>query len=167
MSSAPASAMNPVVNLVLVAARILLGAWMIINGLNHFTPIFPQPLGGNTDSATLMVTLIESGLFGVVKVIEIIGGLLLIFNRFVPLALVMLLPVSAVVYYNAAVLSGRWSLIFYMGTGCFYLNLLVMCGYLKHYLPMLRANAEMGSLSEFRELPSIFNGLFRWDKSQF
>lgn len=158
---------NMVTNVVLVAARILLGVWMIINGLNHFVPIFPQPLGSNPFSSDLMVTLIETGLFDIVKIVELIGGVLLIVNRFVPLALVALLPVSAVVYYNAAVLQGKWYEVLYMGTGCFYLNLLVMCGYLKHYLPMMRVDAEMGSLSEFRELPSIFRNFTRYDKSQF
>jgi len=159
--------MNSLINIVLVAARILLGAWMIINGLNHWLPIFPQPLGSNPYSNALMVTLIETGLFDLVKFIELIGGVLLILNRFVPLSLVALLPVSAIVYYNATTLQGKWDYIFYMGTGCMYLNLLVMCGYLKHYLPMMRVDAEMGGLDEFRRLPDIFKGLTHYDKSQF
>lgn len=160
--------MDGITNILLAAGRILLGAWMVVNGLNHWFPIFPQPISPIPHSSALMVVLIESGLFGLVKVVEVIGGVMLLINRFVPLALVALLPVSAIIYYNAAVLHGKWNWLFYMGNDCLYLNLLVMCGYLKHYLPMLRPDAEMGSLRDFKQLPSVlFTNITRYDKNQF
>lgn len=139
--------------------RILLGAWMIINGLNHWFPIFPQPFGGVPVSSQLLVTLYESGLFDIVKIVEIIGGGMLIANRFVPIALVMLLPISAVVYYNGPILNGRWVRIFYMGADCLYINIILMLGYLKHYLPMMKADAELGKISDLKELKSVFQSI--------
>lgn len=159
--------MGKVGYLALIAARIMLGAWMVINGLNHWMPIFPQPLGSNPLSSSMLVVLIETGLFGLVKFAELIGGLMLIFNRWVPLGLVILLPESAVVYYNAAVLQGKWDYILYMGTGCFYLNLILMVAYFKHYLPMLRPDAEMGTLEDLKEIPSIFKNVGKYDTTKF
>jgi uncharacterized membrane protein YphA (DoxX/SURF4 family) len=142
--------------LLLTLARILLGAWMVVNGLNHFLPIFPQPLGSFPKSSELQIALIESGLFDVVKSVEVLGGAMLILNRFVPLALVLLMPVSTVVYYNDAVLQHRWNRLLYMGTGCFYLNIILLVAYSRHYLPMLSFRADFCRLSDLKRLSEIF-----------
>ena len=138
--------------------RLMLGAWMVINGFNHWVPIFPQPFGGSPLSAQLIVTLYESGLFDVVKAAEIVGGILLIVNRFVPVGVVMLLPISAVVYFNATVLQGGWFRL-YMGTGCFYFNVFLLFGYFKHYLPMLKADAEVGTLEDLKEIKGVLQSI--------
>jgi uncharacterized membrane protein YphA (DoxX/SURF4 family) len=142
--------------LLMTLGRLYLGAWMIINGLNHWLPIFPQPLGSFPKSSSLLIVLIESGLFGLVKAVEVVGGVMLVSGRFVPLALVMLLPVSTVVFYNDAVLQLRWNRIFYMGTGCLYLNLILMLGYLRYYLPMLSYQSDLGTIQDLKKLPAIF-----------
>ncbi|MGE0113320.1 MAG: DoxX family protein [Steroidobacteraceae bacterium] len=146
-----------IVKLVLTVMRLYLGAWMIINGLNHWLPIFPQPLGSFPQSNALLVVLIESGLFSLVKAIEVVGGVFLVLGWFVPLALVMLLPVSIVVFYNDAILKQRWNRIFYMGTGCMYSNLILMAWYVRYYLPMMTFKTELGSLQDLKKLPSIFS----------
>ena len=51
---------------------------MLVNGLNHWLRIFPQPLGSTPEDSALLVTLIQTGLFGVVKAVEVVGGVLLI-----------------------------------------------------------------------------------------
>ncbi|OYU41939.1 MAG: hypothetical protein CFE44_26905, partial [Burkholderiales bacterium PBB4] len=50
--------------LTLHAMRLYLGAWMVINGLNHWLPIFPQPFGGNPLSQLYLTSLVDTGLFG-------------------------------------------------------------------------------------------------------
>lgn len=148
-----------IVEYAVIAARIVLGAWMIINGLNHWFDIFPQPMGNNPLWAAFMVSLIDTGLFGVVKVIEVIGGLMLIFNIFVPLALVMLLPMSAVIFWNGGILAKGAFTPFYMGSNCLYLNLFVMAAYFRHYIPMLAINAQPGSFRDLALLPAALRGM--------
>lgn len=141
---------------VLDAMRLLLGAWMIVNGLNHFLPIFPQPMGSFPLSSQLIIALIETGLFGIVKIVELVGGVMLIANRFVPLALAILMPMSVVVFYNDAVLQHRWDRVFYMGVDCFYMNVILMLAYIRHYLPMMVYKTDMGTLQDLKGLTSIF-----------
>lgn len=76
------------------AARLLLGLLFLTFGLNfflHFLPMppSPEPMG------KLMGAFFESGyLFQFIKVTEILMGLLLLANLFVPLALVILAPIT-------------------------------------------------------------------------
>src|SRR6202161_2640986 len=112
----------------IVFIRLYLGAWMLLNGLNHFVPIFPQPMGGPDRSSQLLVTLIETGLFTLVKSTEIAVGAMLLLDLFVPLALVLAMPVSVVVWYNHAILVGR-PFDFTMGIGCLVWNLLLLVAY--------------------------------------
>lgn len=145
--------------LLVTLARLQLGGWMIVNGLNHWLPIFPQPLGSAPLAQQLLVALIESGLFGVVKAIEVIGGVLLVFDLYVPLALVALLPVSVVVYYFNAILQQRWNQLLYMGVMCFYLNVILMAAYLRYYLPMLAPRSPCGSWHDLKRLlPALLGG---------
>jgi uncharacterized membrane protein YphA (DoxX/SURF4 family) len=76
-------------------ARILLGLIFLVFGLNGFLHFIPQPKDGMPQAAmeffgalmktTYMIPLI----FGT----QTLGGALLLLNRFVPLALVLLAPV--------------------------------------------------------------------------
>ena len=73
-------------------ARYLLGAGMVVFGLNAFFQFMPPPelpeKGGQ-----FVGLLFESGYFNFVAILEIVGGLLLLLGRFVPLGLTLLGPV--------------------------------------------------------------------------
>lgn len=74
-------------------ARILLGLLFSVFGLNgflHFIPTGPLPTGlaGQFGGA-----LMQSHYFVVVSALQLAGGVLLLLNRFVPLALTLLGPV--------------------------------------------------------------------------
>jgi uncharacterized membrane protein YphA (DoxX/SURF4 family) len=150
--------------LVLVFCRIMLGAWMIVSGASHllsvfgYAPIFPQPLGTLHPSNVMLVSLLEVGMFDLVKTVELVVGLCLVFNVFVPLALAAALPVSYMVFHNSIVLNLRYDRILstYMSVWCLYLNLILILAHIRYYLPMLRMHAPMGQLSDFKALPSIF-----------
>src|SRR5687768_9768516 len=43
--------------------RLLFAAWMIPAGLNHFVPLFPQPMGSQPLSQELIRALLDSHLF--------------------------------------------------------------------------------------------------------
>jgi len=150
--------------LTLTLMRLTLGAWMINSGLSHwltnwgFPPIFPQPLGSLPASNQMLVTLIETGVFDVVKACELLAGVLLLLDLFVPFALAMTLPISFMVFYNAIVLNLRYSLIFStsMSVLCLYMNVILILAYLRYYLPMLSCRASLGSLEDFKQLPTVF-----------
>lgn len=150
--------------LVLIFFRIMLGAWMIVSGASHllslfgFAPIFPQPLGNMHPSSVMLVSLLEVGLFDLVKTVELVVGLCLVFNVFVPLALAVALPVSYMVFHNSIALNFRYERIFstYMAVWCLYMNVILLLAHIRYYLPMLRMRAPMGKLEDFKMLPSIF-----------
>ena len=92
--------MNATVQMVL---RILLGLILIIFGANKFLQFMPMPpLEG--DAATFMGGLAVSGyMFTLLGILEIIIGLLLIFKKAVPFALILLAPLAInMVLYHAA-----------------------------------------------------------------
>ena len=73
-------------------ARYLAGAIFVVFGLNgflHFIP-FPPPQGL---AAQFMGTLFVSHYLTVIMAVQVIAGVLLLVNRFVPLALAVLAPV--------------------------------------------------------------------------
>jgi putative oxidoreductase len=79
--------------IVTLIARLLLGLIFFVFGLNGFlnfldTGPMPQGLAGQFIGA-----LIQSHYFWVIGALQVIGGALLLVNRFVPLALVLLGPV--------------------------------------------------------------------------
>lgn len=145
------------VKVILSGCRLYLGGWMLASGSSYWMtqlglpPIFPQPVGNTPLSSQMLVTMIEVGLFDIVKTLEIVCGLMLIFNRFVPLGLVIAMPISAVVWYNAIILNGRFDRLLsptYMGVMCFYLSIILMLAYLRFYAPLLTYKAKMGSLKD-------------------
>ena len=147
--------------LLITLCRLQLGGWMIVNGLNHWFRIFPQPLGSEPVAQQLLVALIESGLFGVVKAAEVVGGVMLLFDLCTPLALVMLMPVSVVVYYFNAILQMRWDRLLYMGVLCMYLNVILLVAYLRYYLRMLSLRAPVGSWQDLKQIPAALAGRWR------
>lgn len=138
---------------VITLMRLFLGAWMLNSGYSYWAqefglpPAFPQPFGTLPASNQLLVTMVEVGLFDFVKTVEIIGGLCLILGVFVPAATLLLLPVSAVVFYNAVFLNLRTDRLFdptYMGVSCLYMNVIIALAYVRYYLPMLSLRSAPG-----------------------
>ena len=79
--------------IVLLIARLLLGLIFVVLGLNgflNFLNMGPMPTGL---AGQFIGALFQSHYYFVVAGLQILGGLLLLVNRFVPLALVLLGPV--------------------------------------------------------------------------
>ena len=127
--------------LAVAALRIFLGLFLLANGLNfwfHWLPITPP----DSESATrLMDGLVFSGLFGVVKYVEVAAGIALLANRFVTLALAMMLPLTVVIAFVDFVLIGtREAMTF--GALLIVPHGLLMLAYISNFLPLLVARAE-------------------------
>jgi len=88
----PVQAKEKTMKYVFVIARVLLGIVFTVFGLNAFLHFFPNPpvpgLAGQ-----FMGALLGSHYYVIALGTELIGGALLLSNRYVPLALTMLGPV--------------------------------------------------------------------------
>jgi len=79
--------------IVAMIARYLLGAAFLVFGLNkffNFIPSGPPPAGV---AGQFMAAMISTKYIMLVGLFEAVGGILLLFNRYVPLALALLAPV--------------------------------------------------------------------------
>ena len=78
---------------VTLIVRILLGSLVLIFGINKFLQFIPNP-PLSSEAAEFMSALIKTGyLMNAVAIVEIVTGILLIINRLLPLALLILFPV--------------------------------------------------------------------------
>ncbi len=110
--------------IVILIARLLLGLISVVFGLNgflNFLSMGPMPTGL---AGQFIGALLLSHYYWVVAAIQIAGGALLLVNRFVPLALVLLGPVIVnIICYHvflnhsgaalAAVVTVLWFIVFY------------------------------------------------------
>ena len=108
----------------ILIARLLLGLISVVFGLNgflNFLSMGPMPTGL---AGQFLGALSLSHYYWVVAALQIMGGVLLLVNRFVPLALVLLGPVIVnIICYHvflnhsgagfAAVVTVLWLIVFY------------------------------------------------------
>jgi uncharacterized membrane protein YphA (DoxX/SURF4 family) len=122
--------------------RLAFAAWMIPAGVNHFYRIFNQPMGSQPLSHELIVALIDSHLFDVVKLVELLAGISVLTGFYMPLALLICMPVSFNVFWWDAPLEGwgsRAALFGYSVLGC---NLFLCIAYIRSYRPMFAWSAK-------------------------
>ena len=79
--------------IVTLIARILLGLVFFVFGLNKFYPFIPSGPLPSGAAGQFMEALISTKYIMIVGAFEVVGGLLLLINRYVPLALCLLAPV--------------------------------------------------------------------------
>ncbi|HZR21748.1 MAG TPA: DoxX family protein, partial [Verrucomicrobiae bacterium] len=74
-------------------ARVLMGIAFLIFGLNGFLNFMPAPKDMPRDIMDVMGAMNKAGFFKVVSAVEVLVGVLLLSNRFVPLALALIAPI--------------------------------------------------------------------------
>ena len=82
-------------------ARFLLGVVFVVFGLNGFLNFIPAPLPTGIAGQFVGALFLSHYLF-VIMLVQLLGGILLIANRFVPLALTLLGPVIANIFFYHA-----------------------------------------------------------------
>jgi hypothetical protein len=93
---------NQMFNKVTLGSRFVLGALFLVFGLNGFLQFIPMP-APPADAGAFLGALAKTGyMFPLIKLIEIGVGLMLLSNRFVPLALTLIAPivVNIVAYHG-------------------------------------------------------------------
>lgn len=117
--------------------QFFFGGWFLFHGLNYWTRFYDDPT--ILPGPGLLPALHGSGLLAIVKVIEIVVAVLLLSDRFVPLAAVIALPVTLVIaFVNSSHHTAFGALV---GVIIIVLNATIALGHLDRYVPMLRANA--------------------------
>ena len=81
--------MNPKITMVI---RILLGLFLVAFGLNKFFGFMPMPEMGDP-AGTLMGIYASTGFIKMIGGLELLGGVALLVNKFVPLALVFIVAI--------------------------------------------------------------------------
>lgn len=108
-----------------LAARILIGLPFVVLGLDHFLKFLTIPMPELPDPAQhMMAALAPTGYLKIVKLLEILGGALILSGRFAPLGLVLATPVAV----NIAL----WD-IFLIGQPGLGVVLTVLCAFLVWY----------------------------------
>jgi len=76
-----------------IIARVLLGLMFVVFGSNAFLHFIPMPPLTQTPAGNFVSALFVSHYVYAIALCQVIGGLLLLIGRFVPLGLVFLFPV--------------------------------------------------------------------------
>jgi hypothetical protein len=127
--------------------RLIFAAWMIPAGLNHFVPLFPQPVGTQPLSQELFYALFDSHLFDLVKAVELAVGVAVLLGSYVPLALVVCMPVSFCVWYWDTPLEGWGSGASIFGTAVLLTNVLLCLAYIRSYRSMFALRSTPRTLA--------------------
>lgn len=130
------------------AARLLLGFDLLLNGVNWWWKLLPYPSLGEAPShgtPQFVQAMIDTHfLFDGIKVVEVVTGLALLANRWVPAALVVAFPVTVAAWavdFGLLTNSLRAEV---LGWAILALNGFLLVAYIDRYLPMLTSRASPG-----------------------
>ncbi len=124
--------------------RILLGLLFFVDGLNGLFPFVPQPSMKLAPGAIAFATaLVATGyMMTLIAITQLIVGVLLLSNRFVPLALVILFPfmVNSLAFHFVLEHTGLP-----MSLGVFALQMYLVWNYRHYYREVLTARTTPGA----------------------
>ena len=124
-------------------ARLVFGAWMLVNGLNHFfLHLYAEPVGHQPLSIQLMIALRDGWMLDVAMIIQLVTGALILIGVLVPVALCVVMPISVCAAFWAVILEREpvGALLALLAVG---LNALLCLAYIDYYKGMLQRSALM------------------------
>ena len=122
--------------------RVMLGLMFLVFGLNGFMNFIPMPKNIPPEIMNVMGALVKAGYLSVVSGAEVLIAVMLLTNRFVPLALALLAPiVVGIITYHIAMDPAT------IGPGILVLamELYLAWAYRGAFRPMLRAKTSPGA----------------------
>jgi len=144
---------------VLVASvRWLLGTDLLVNGVNWWLKLIgPYPSISDylhhPPPPDFVGAMIQTHIiFHIVKATELLTGLALLTNRFVPLMLVVVVPVTVPVFIVDDLISHHLRAKI-MGTGALVMNTFLLLAYLSHYRSMLAPRGAPDTLARYGTEP--------------
>ena len=123
-----------------VFCRYYLGGFNLVSGLNYFILFWPQPKMGAAAGNEFVIAATDLNLFTYAQIIEIVAGACLVFNRFVPLGLVLLMPVTMMVFLTNV----PWVPLPHIQmsvTRNLIMHVILLAAYANYFLPMLKSRA--------------------------
>lgn len=120
------------------SARLFLGLTFSVFGLNGFLHFLPAPEVPVTAGQFLGGLAATGYMFPLIKGVEVAGGVLLLSNRFVPLALTLLAPITVNILLFHAVLAPGLALPIALITA----QLFLAYAYRERFAPMLAKEAK-------------------------
>lgn len=134
------------------APRLLLGTIFVVFGLNFFLHFLPQPPMEGAPLAFIGALVVSGFVMPIVKAVEVIAGLMLLSNRFVPLALALLAPIVVVIVGFHTVLAPAGAGLAFVVLG---LELALAWTYRAAFAPMLKARTEVTHATKHHPVDSV------------
>ena len=122
-----------------LVCRLLLGLMFFVLGLNNILGFLKMPPPASPDALTLMTILHVSHWMTFVGAVMTVAGLLLLVNRFVPLALTLLAPVLVNILLYHALL---WPHGAALAIVALVLEVVLLAFYFRSFTPLLAMNPE-------------------------
>ena len=123
----------------ILGARMIEGLIFVIFGLNGLLHFF-SPTLPTGDALTWFGIMAAHHWFNFISVVQLVGGLLLLLDRFVPLGLTLLAPVIVNILLYHALL---WPHGYAFAIVVLVLELFLLGVYWRSFAPLLRANPEL------------------------
>ncbi|HWG31386.1 MAG TPA: DUF805 domain-containing protein [Steroidobacteraceae bacterium] len=123
-----------------LAGRLLFGAWMLLYGAAHFFALVHAPAGHEPLAIQLMAALVHSRLFDVAMAIQMVTGALILIGVLVPVALCVVMPISTCALYWSVILDHQPAGAV-LALVAFALNGLLMLAYIDYYKGALQRYA--------------------------
>ena len=124
--------------------RILLGLGFTVFGLNYFLEFLPAQGAPPAEAGAFLGAFAGSKFLTLVKAIEVGAGVLLLANRFVPLALTLLAPILVgMVFFHARLAPGGIG----PALGFMLIEIALAWFYREAFTPMLRAKVSPAAAS--------------------
>lgn len=126
-----------------LAARLIFGAWMLLNGANHwFLHLYPEPVGHTPLAIQLMTALKDGWMLDVAMVVQLVAGALILTGFFVPVGLCIVMPISVCAAFWAVILEHE-PVGAALALAAVALNALLCLAYIDYYKDMLHPRGDL------------------------
>lgn len=121
----------------LLGVRYFFGGHALISGANHYLTIIPDVMPHSPDVAARFIqVLLDTHLYDVVKVIEILTGISLLTGYCMPLMLIMEMPVTVIICYLSLFIAPTPRSL-YTGPREVIFNLFLLSAYWGYFKPLI------------------------------
>jgi hypothetical protein len=126
---------------VMLWIQMAFGMHSLISGLNYFLEFLPLPRVMHPIAGPFVDSMTAMGLFDLVKLVEVLVGFALIFNRFVPLALLAELPTSITISWMSVIVVHSPRAV-YTGLKEILFNLILLAWFAGWFTPLFRPRLD-------------------------
>jgi len=118
--------------------RIAFGAHALLSGINYFYPLIPPAPVNLSPAGPFVAEMDAIGLYALIKVVEIVAGLMLIANVYVPLALLIEMPTTMSIFFLNTFVDGSPRQL-YTGPRELFYNGVLMLAYWAYFRALVTA----------------------------